>query len=100
MIILLNITTRNSEKCIELNNQINQKGYRSKVDLRNEKIGYKIRESTMQRIPLIGVIGDKEEADNSISVRSLDGSNLGNFHLDKLFILMDSLIEKKGRLKN
>ena len=99
-IILLNITTRNSEKCIELNNQINQKGYRSKVDLRNEKIGYKIRESTMQRIPLIGVIGDKEEADNSISVRSLDGSNLGNFHLDKLFILMDSLIEKKGRLKN
>ena len=99
-IILLNITTRNSEKCIELNNQINQKGYRSKVDLRNEKIGYKIRESTMQRIPLIGVIGDKEEADNSISVRSLDGSNLGNFHLDKLFILMDSLIEKKGRLKS
>ena len=98
-IILLNITTRNSEKCIELNNQINQKGYRCKVDLRNEKIGYKIRESTIQRIPLIGVIGDKEEADNSISVRSLDGSNLGNFHLDKLFILMDSLIEKKGRLK-
>ncbi len=98
-IILLNITTRNSEKCIELNNQINQKGYRCKVDLRNEKIGYKIRESTIQRIPLIGVIGDKEEADNSISVRSLDGSNLGNFHLDKLFILMDSLIEKKGRLQ-
>ncbi len=97
-IILLNITDRNSEKCIELNKQINEKGYRSKVDLRNEKIGYKIRESTMQRIPLIGVVGDKEQTDNSISIRSLDGTNLGIFKLNELYTFMESLIDKKGRV--
>ena len=81
-----------------MDKQINEKGYRSKVDLRNEKIGYKIRESTIQRIPLIGVIGDKEQTDNSISIRSLDGTNLGIFKLNELYTLMESLIKKKGRI--
>tara|TARA_B100000131_G_scaffold314119_1_gene350458 strand:- start:4717 stop:6096 length:1380 start_codon:yes stop_codon:yes gene_type:complete len=98
-IVILNITDRNSQTCIEFNNEINRNGYRSKVDLKNEKIGYKIRESTLQRIPLIGVVGDKEEADRSISIRSLDGSNLGNHSLDQLFNLMESLISKKGRIQ-
>ena len=96
-IILLSITDRNIDKCIHMNNLINQKGYRSKIDIRNEKIGYKIRESTLQRIPLIGIIGDKEEIDSSIALRSLDGSNLGNLKLEKLYQLMNGLIEKKGR---
>ena len=96
-IILISITDRNNSKCIEFNNLISQRGYRSKIDIRNEKVGYKIRESTIQRIPLIGVIGDKEEEENSISIRALDGENLGNLNLDNLFLLMDSLIAKKGR---
>ena len=77
--------------------QINNNGYRSKVDIRNEKIGYKIREATLGRIPLIAVIGDKEEKVNSVALRALDGTNLGVLNLDELFALMDKLIRKKGR---
>ena len=96
-IILLSITDRNIEKCLKFNKLINTNGYRSKVDIRNEKIGYKIREATIGRIPLIAVIGDKEEQLDSVALRALDGKNLGIFKLDDLYKLMNNLIEKKGR---
>ena len=96
-IILLSITDRNIEKCLKFNELINNNGYRSKVDVRNEKIGYKIREATLGRVPLIAVIGDKEEEIDSVALRALDGRNLGIFNLPNLYILMDELIEKKGR---
>ncbi len=96
-IILLSITDRNIEKCLKFNEFINNKGYRSKVDIRNEKIGYKIREATLGRVPLIAVIGDKEEEIDSVALRALNGKNLGIFNLPNLFKLMDELIEKKGR---
>ena len=96
-IILLSITDRNIEKCLKFNELINNDGYRSKVDVRNEKIGYKIREATLGRVPLIAVIGDKEEEIDSVALRALDGTNLGIFDLPNLYKLMDELIEKKGR---
>ena len=96
-IILLSITDRNIEKCLKFNELINNNGYRSKVDVRNEKIGYKIREATLGRNPLIAVIGDKEEEIDSVALRALDGTNLGIFDLPNLYKLMDELIEKKGR---
>ncbi len=96
-IILLSITDRNIEKCLKFNELINNNGYRSKVDIRNEKIGYKIREATLGRVPLIAVIGDKEEEIDSVALRALDGTNLGVFELPNLFKLMDDLVEKKGR---
>ena len=97
-IILLSITERNIEKCLKFNQLINTKGYRSRVDIRNEKIGYKIREATIGRIPLIAVIGDKEEQLDSVALRALDGENLGILKLDDLYKLMDNLIQKKGRI--
>ena len=96
-ITLLSITDRNIEKCLKFNELINNNGYRSKVDVRNEKIGYKIREATLGRVPLIAVIGDKEEEIDSVSLRALDGTNLGILDLPNLYKLMDKLIEKKGR---
>ena len=96
-IILLSITDRNIEKCLKFNELINNNGYRSKVDIRNEKIGYKIREATLGRVPLIAVIGDKEEEIDSVALRALNGKNLVIFNLPNLFKLMDELIEKKGR---
>jgi len=96
-IILLSITDRNIEKCLKFNELINNNGYRSKVDIRNEKIGYKIREATLGRVPLIAVIGDKEEEIDSVALRALDGTNLGIFDLPNLYKIMDELIEKKGR---
>jgi len=96
-IILLSITDRNNEKCLRFNELISNKGYRSKVDIRNEKIGYKISEATLRRVPLIAVIGDKEEEIDSVALRALNGRNLGIFNLPNLYKIMDELIEKKGR---
>jgi len=98
-IILLSITDRNIEKCLKFNELINNNGYRSKVDIRNEKIGYKIREATLGRVPLIAVIGDKEQEIDSVALRALNGKNLGIFNLPNLFKLMDEQIEKKGRIE-
>ena len=98
-IIILSITDRNNQKCNKFNRILNNQGYRSKVDIRNEKIGYKIREATLGRIPLIAVIGDKEQEIDSVSLRALDGTNLGIFNLNNLYKLMDELIEKKGRIE-
>ena len=98
-IILLSITDRNKDKCQEFNHLLNLKGFRSKVDIRNEKIGYKIREATISRIPLIAVIGDKEQEIDSVSLRALDGTNLGILNLIDLYQLMDELIKKKGRIE-
>jgi len=96
-IILLSITDRNIDKCLKFNELINSNGYRSEVDIRNEKIGYKIREATLKRVPLIAVIGDKEEEIDSVALRALNGRNLGIFDLPNLYKLMDELIAKKGR---
>ena len=98
-ITILSITDRNIKKCQEFNQFLKIKGYRSKVDIRNEKIGYKIREATISRIPLIAVIGDKEQKVDSLALRAVDGTNLGIFNLNNLCQFMDELIKKKGRLE-
>ena len=67
------------------------------INFAGGSIGYKIREATIGRIPLIAVIGDKEEQVDSVALRALDGKNLGIFKLDDLYKLMNNLIEKKGR---
>ena len=98
-ITILSITDRNIKKCQEFNQFLKIKGYRSKLDIRNEKIGYKIREATISRIPLIAVIGDKEQKIDSLALRAVDGTNLGIFNLNNLCQFMDELIKKKGRLE-
>ena len=98
-ITILSITDRNIKKCQEFNQFLKIKGYRSKVDIRNEKIGYKIREATISRIPLIAVIGDKEQKIDSLALRAVDGTNLGIFNLNNLCQFMNELIKKKGRLE-
>ncbi len=98
-ITILSITDRNIKKCQEFNQFLKIKGYRSKVDIRNEKIGYKIREATISRIPLIAVIGDKEQKVDSLALRAVNGTNLGIFNLNDLCQFMDELIKKKGRLE-
>ncbi len=98
-IIIIGITDRNSSKCKDLYKQIIQKGYRVKVDIRNEKIGYKIREHTIQKIPFMLVIGDKEEENNKVSVRTREGVDLGSMNLEEFFTTIDNAIALKGKLE-
>jgi threonyl-tRNA synthetase len=76
--VVLNIADRHAEYATSVSRELEKQGFRVKIDLRNEKIGFKIREHSMQRIPYLIIIGDKELEDQAITVRSQKGEDLGS----------------------
>ncbi|MFA5984692.1 MAG: threonine--tRNA ligase [Methylococcaceae bacterium] len=77
-VILLTIADRHADYANQLLQDLEKQGFRAKIDLRNEKIGFKIREHSIQRIPYMLVIGDKELEENKITVRTQKGQDLGS----------------------
>ena len=82
-VVVLNIADKQAEYSREIAKTLVESGVRCKTDLRNEKIGYKIREHTLARVPYLLVIGDKELENRSVSVRMRDGQELGSMSLDE-----------------
>ena len=82
--VVLNITDRQAGFCEEVAKSLQDKGFRVDLDLRNEKIGFKIREHTLQRTPYLLVIGDREMENRSVAVRTRSGEDLGSMPLDEL----------------
>ena len=76
--VLLNITDNQAEYVAKTENYLKKQGLRVESDLRNEKIGFKIREHTLQRIPYLLVVGDREVEQGSVSVRTREGKDLGS----------------------
>ena len=95
-IMIMGITDRNNEACLSTKDKLVDFGFRAEIDIRNEKVGFKIREHTMQRIPFLIIIGDKEEENNEISVRTREGKDLGNMTIDKFKLIIDESISRKG----
>ena len=87
-VAVLNITDAQADYVREVARRLQQEGFRSVTDLRNEKIGYKIREHTMARIPYLIVIGEREMAGNTLTVRELDGKDLGAMTIDDFASLL------------
>ena len=83
-IVVLNITDKQAHYCQQIYHHLKQQGYRVKIDLRNEKIGFKIREHTIQRIPYLLIVGDKELATQTITVRTREGKDLGTMTQQQL----------------
>ncbi|MFD2114119.1 threonine--tRNA ligase [Thiorhodococcus fuscus] len=81
-VVVLNITDRQSDYVKEVAKVLRGKGFRVETDLRNEKIGFKIREHTLQRVPYLLVVGDREVETRSLSVRDRQGQDLGSLELD------------------
>ena len=79
--VAFNITDAQSDYVRELVKQLKNKGVRVVADLRNEKLGYKVREHTMQRVPYLLVAGEREKAEKTVSVRDVTGKNLGSMTL-------------------
>ncbi|MGZ5009949.1 MAG: threonine--tRNA ligase [Methylobacter sp.] len=77
-VVVLNITDRHAEYASQVMLDLEKQGIRVKIDLRNEKIGFKIREHSMQRVPYLVIIGDKELEQQSITVRTQKGDDLGS----------------------
>ena len=79
--VVLNITDKQSDFVQEVTQELRDIGIRVVSDLRNEKIGFKIREHTMQRVPYLLVVGDREVETRTIAVRTRTGKDLGTFPL-------------------
>jgi len=77
--VVLSVTDRNGPYCQKVFEDLLQAGIRVELDIRNEKLGLKVREAQLQKIPYMIVIGDKEEEQNSVSPRTRRGENLGKW---------------------
>ena len=82
-VIIVNITDSNAEYAKKVTKILTNEGFRANCDLRNEKIGFKIRDHSMQRVPFIAVVGDKEKESSTISVRNREGKDLGSMTIDE-----------------
>jgi len=80
-VVVMNITDSQAEYAGQAAVNLNEAGFRAEADLRNEKIGYKIREHTLQKVPWLLVVGDREKERGTVSVRTRSGEDLGSMSL-------------------
>ncbi|WOG29709.1 threonine--tRNA ligase [Endozoicomonas sp. 8E] len=96
-VAILNITDRQASYAAELEKMLMEKGVRVKADLRNEKIGFKIREHTLNKVPYLLVIGDKEMENRTVAVRTRTGEDLGTMPVEAFKERLAADISKRGR---
>ena len=97
-VAVLNITDKQSAYCTQVEESLKNKGFRAISDLRNEKIGYKIRDLTLQKIPYLLIVGDKEVESRTVAVRARDGSDLGAMSLDAFCGHLQRDVSNYGRI--
>ena len=95
--VVINITDSQADYVHEVTKSLQNNGFRAISDLRNEKIGFKIRGHSMQRVPFILVVGEKEKASRTVAVRTRDGDDLGSFTLDQVINLFTESAQRRGR---
>ncbi len=95
--VVMGITDRNCEYVTKVAETLRNLGYRVDEDLRNEKIGYKIRQHTIQRIPYMIVIGDREQTAGTVAVRTRGGEDLGSMSLEAFAQILTDDIASRGR---
>ncbi len=95
--VVVNITDNQADYCLETCKLLKNKGFRVEVDVRNEKVGFKIREHTIQKVPFLLVVGDREMESGQVAVRARSGEDLGVMSIDEFSSLLTIAVEKKGR---
>ena len=95
--VVLSITEKQSDYASEVANTLKNQGFRVSADLRNEKIGLKIREYTLERVPYLLVVGGREVDDGTVAVRTRRGEDLGTMSLDALREHLSADIASRGR---
>ena len=96
--VVLNITDKQSEYAQKVEDSLKNKGFRVVSDLRNEKIGFKIREHTIQKVPYLLVVGDKEVESQTVAVRARRGEDLGSMDLDAFTAHLTDDVARRGRI--
>ncbi len=95
--VVLNITDRQADYVVSVVDSLKKQGFRIDSDLRNEKIGFKIREHTIQRIPYLLVVGDQEMESGLVAVRTREGEDLGKMSIEELSQRFKSEVASRGR---
>ncbi|QLB18432.1 threonine--tRNA ligase [Mannheimia granulomatis] len=93
--IVMNITDSQAEYVQQVVKQLSDAGIRVKADLRNEKVGFKVREHTLRRVPYMLVCGDKEIAEGKVSVRTRKGADLGTYAVTELVEILKNQIKAR-----
>jgi len=94
---VLNITDDQAEYAESVVKRLQKLGFRAECDLRNEKIGFKIREQTLAKVPYLLVVGDREKTDGTVAVRQRDGSDLGSMRLEAFADRLGQWEARRGR---
>ncbi|MBN1684982.1 MAG: threonine--tRNA ligase [Gammaproteobacteria bacterium] len=94
-VAVFNITDRQADYAQKIVETLRKQGFRAISDLRNEKIGLKIREHTLQKIPYMIVIGDREVENNLISVRTQEGKDLGSMSVNDLISKLKEIVSNR-----
>jgi threonyl-tRNA synthetase len=95
--VILPIADRHADYARDVTARLVKAGFRVETDLRQEKIGYKIREAQLQKVPYMLVCGDREMAEGGVSVRSRSGGDLGAHGVDLFIARALDEVERKGR---
>ena len=96
-VAVMNITDKQADYVHEIEEKLKNQGIRAKSDLRNEKIGFKIREHTLHRVPYLLVIGDREVEEKTVAVRTRGGKDLGSMSIETLLAGLNAEIASRGR---
>ena len=95
--VIMNITDKQADFASNVQETLRKQGFRVDSDLRNEKIGFKIRAHTLSKTPYLLVVGDKEVESGSVAVRTLAGEDLGSMTVDAFTELLNASIAQRGR---
>jgi threonyl-tRNA synthetase len=95
-VVVMGITDAHAEYAAGIVESLKKQGFRATADLRNEKIGLKIREHTLQRVPYLLVVGDREVKDQRVAVRTRSGEDLGSMALEDFRLRLDQEIASHG----
>ncbi len=96
-VVLMNITDKQADFVKNIEEILTKQGVRAKSDLRNEKIGFKIREHTLQKAPYLLVIGDREVESQQVAVRTRSGKDLGSMPIEDFVHRLVTEIDSHGR---
>ena len=97
-VVVMGITNAQDKYCLEVAENLRNQGLRVETDLRYEKVGFKIREHTLKRVPFLLVAGEREVEARTLAVRTRSGKDLGSLELPELTALLCDEVASRGRL--
>jgi threonyl-tRNA synthetase len=92
----MNIPDKQADYCQDVVKTLQNNGFRAISDFRNEKIGFKIRERTLQKVPFLLVVGDKEVETGCVAVRTRTGEDLGSMSIEAFTNFLTKDVDQKG----